>query len=146
MASMGASTAESVGGWPAARSVRTRVRAPRMCRGVFMGADYSAWSRFADETYDLGPLGVVAGDHVAVVDAGGYGLLASRVVKGSDHSVFEADEGGGDLGGVRGVANDGARIIHEDGLGHDSDEARSEGGDAVRDDAGKVKGFEDAIA
>src|SRR5450432_1530078 len=100
-----------------------------------MGADYSAWSRFAKETCYLGPLGVVAGDHVAVVDAGGNGLLCSRAIEGSDLSVFEADEGGCDLGGVGGVSNDGSLVIHADGLRHDGDEAWSESGDAVWDRA-----------
>src|SRR5258707_6694620 len=111
-----------------------------------MGADYSAWLRFADEPYYLRPLGIVAGDDAAVVDAGGNGLLASGVVEGGDHSAFEPDEGGCDLGGVGGVANDGPLIIHEDGLGHDSDEARSKDGDAVRDCARNVQGFHDAVA
>ena len=111
-----------------------------------MAADYSGWSRFADETYYLGPLGIVAGDHAAVVDAGGNGLLASRVIEGGDRSVFEADEGSCDLGGVGGVADDGPLVIYEDGLGYDSDKTRSDVGDAAWDRAGKVKGFDEAIA
>src|SRR6267154_2657787 len=80
-----------------------------------MGADYSAWSRFADETYYLGTLGIVAGDHVAVVDAGGYGLLASRVAEDSGLSVFETDKGGGDLGSV--AAYDGPVRVDAGGEG-----------------------------
>ena len=39
-----------------------------------------------------------------------------------------------------------AQVIYEDGLGYDGNEARSDDGNAVRDRAGDVKGFDNAVA